>query len=308
VPASWPTSIFIATTKVDVTDVNYAAHINALQDEVIAIETSLGLGVKGAYASVDARLDDIEADKFNTADIGTISHNSLADLTTGNPHTQYILKSLGTAKGQLIGFTGSGAPGVLAVSTDGRVLEADAASTLGWRWGTAPIKASVGTTKGDLLAFDGTNWVRLAVGATNGHALVVDSAETTGLKWAATTPEQMHGFQFPGALVVATGRGRLRWPWDVTILGVATAINTPPTGATVIVDVNKLAAGTGAATTIYSTQANRPTIAIGDYSSTETAPNTTTFSAGDHMTVDVDQIGSSTPGSDLTVWVRFKRT
>lgn len=106
-------------------------------------------------------------------------------------------------------------------------------------------------------------------------------------------------FYFSGALTVKTGVGRYPVFVSGTIVGIRAMINTAPTGASVIVDVNKNG------TTTYSTQANRPTIAVSANSVNATLPNTTTFSAGDYITVDVDQIGSTVAGSDLVVVVRY---
>lgn len=106
-------------------------------------------------------------------------------------------------------------------------------------------------------------------------------------------------FYFSGALTVKTGVGRYPAFVSGTIVGIRATINTAPTGASVIVDVNKNG------TTMYSTQANRPTIAVSTNSVNATLPNTTTFVAGDYVTVDCDQIGSTVAGSDLVVVIRY---
>lgn len=75
------------------------------------------------------------------------------------------------------------------------------------------------------------------------------------------------------------------------------AINTPPTGSSVIVDVHKNGV------TIFTNQANCPQIAAGQYTGQSTAIDVTTWAVGEYLTVEVDQIGSSVPGADLTVQV-----
>jgi len=110
-----------------------------------------------------------------------------------------------------------------------------------------------------------------------------------------------------GTLVTGTGKMRFQFPVAATILGISAAIDTPPTGASVIVDVNTIPSGSTTRTTIYSTQGNRPTIVAGAYNTTaETVPNTTAFAAKASLTIDVDQIGSTTAGIDLTVMVRYQ--
>lgn len=110
-------------------------------------------------------------------------------------------------------------------------------------------------------------------------------------------------FSFQGA--VSTGVGTSRVPihgGTFDIVGVYAMVNTAPTGASLIVDVNKNG------TTIYGTQSNRPTIAAstnGDAGGTQSVTSVTT---GDYLTVDRDQIGSTVAGSDLVVSVRLRRT
>lgn len=109
---------------------------------------------------------------------------------------------------------------------------------------------------------------------------------------------------FSQAGTVATGTGTFRIYNDSgatqTIAAVRASVGTAPTGASLIVDINKNG------TTIFSTQANRPTIAIsGNTSGKVTNMDVTTWADGDYLTVDVDQIGSTIPGSSLTVQVTY---
>jgi hypothetical protein len=107
----------------------------------------------------------------------------------------------------------------------------------------------------------------------------------------------------PGTAVVAAGT--LRHPvgagtWAIT--GVRVTAGTAPVGATLIVDVHKNG------TTIYGTQANRPTVPDGGNAATGGTASTSSVTAGDYLTVDVDQVGSGTPGADLVVAIRLTRT
>ena len=69
--ASYPGSIKSFTSKTDSTDVIRASHINDLQNEVVAVETELGITVSPAANSVRERLDSLEA-----ADLGLDVKNS----------------------------------------------------------------------------------------------------------------------------------------------------------------------------------------------------------------------------------------
>lgn len=83
----------------------------------------------------------------------------------------------------------------------------------------------------------------------------------------------------------------------LTISKVHLAVDTAPTGASLIVDVNENG------TTIFTNQANRPTIAISANTGEVTTIDDPSWANGNYLTVDVDQIGSTIPGSDLTVTV-----
>jgi hypothetical protein len=119
--------------------------------------------------------------------------------------------------------------------------------------------------------------------------------EPVGVSAAAVTT-----FDQSGVLSVTTGTGRLTFQTAVTILGVVAAVNTAPTGAAILVDVNKNGS------TIFTTQANRPSIAAAGFASATATPAVTAFAAGDYMTVDIDQVGSTVAGADLTVTIRYR--
>lgn len=109
-------------------------------------------------------------------------------------------------------------------------------------------------------------------------------------------------FDFGGTLAVVVGTMRFRIPVAATLLGVNAAVSLAPTGASIIVDLNKNG------TTVFTTQGNRPTIAAAaNNSGAETTNmNVTSVAAGDYLTVDMDQVGSTIPGADLVVTVRFR--
>src|SRR3954463_12683655 len=99
--------------------------------------------------------------------------------------------------------------------------------------------------------------------------------------------------------------GALRYPiagGTFTITTVAAMVGTAPTGATLILDVNVNG------TTIFSTQGNRPTFAISATSATVSTFSTTSVTTGDYVTVDIDQVGSTLPGSDLVCVLRLQRS
>ena len=102
--------------------------------------------------------------------------------------------------------------------------------------------------------------------------------------------------------LTANSGTRLYFPYSAVIQGITVSAGTAPTGASLIVDVNKNG------TTIFTTQGNRPTLTAGSNVSSEvTNMDINTITAGDYLTVDVDQIGAPTPGAAVSVAVRLRR-
>ena len=97
--------------------------------------------------------------------------------------------------------------------------------------------------------------------------------------------------------VVATGTkvASMVMPYAGTITGVSVAAGTAPTGAALTIDVNI------AGTTIYTTQANRPAIAIAAFSAVGGTAAANTFTAGQVVTVDIDVVGSTEAGRNVSV-------
>jgi len=76
---------------------------------------------------------------------------------------------------------------------------------------------------------------------------------------------------------------------------------TAPTGASLLFDINVNG------TTIWSTQANRLAIASASNSGTQTSFNTTALAENDVLSIDIDQIGSTIAGSDITVTLKCEK-
>ncbi len=105
-------------------------------------------------------------------------------------------------------------------------------------------------------------------------------------------------FSRAGTLIVTAGSGRHYVLRACKILGVVAAVGTAPTGASILIDVNKNG------TTVFTTQANRPAIAAAATKVASPAvPDVTVLAAGDLLSVDIDQVGSSVAGADLSVIV-----
>jgi hypothetical protein len=117
--------------------------------------------------------------------------------------------------------------------------------------------------------------------------------------WQIPLVQRLLPFSTGGALTVGTGSLRLRFPHAATLISVTATVGVAPTGSPIIVDVNLNGI------TIFSTQANRPTIPATTNVSNTATPNSTAVALGDYLTVDIDQVGSTIAGSNLTVIVCY---
>ena len=84
------------------------------------------------------------------------------------------------------------------------------------------------------------------------------------------------------------------------ILAIVAHVKTAPATQPVIVDVNKNGVS------VFTNQANRPTIAVGQNLSAEMLPDVTALGQNDVLTIDIDQVGVGPAGSDLVVAIRTK--
>lgn len=108
-------------------------------------------------------------------------------------------------------------------------------------------------------------------------------------------------FKLTGALSVGAGATRLYNDTGATwtISSIRASVETAPSGGSVVVDVNKNG------TTLFTTQANRPTITSANTTSGKvTNMDVTTVADGDYLTVDVDT--TTVPAAQLTVTVVFQ--
>ena len=147
---------------------------------------------------------------------------------------------------------------------------------------------------------EGSKWINVD---TEQVFICTDDA-TDSAKWSSisTIRKDIGWSSDKGAdLVVVSGTHRTPimfagTPTSIIIKSIRAMIATAPTGAAIIIDINKNG------TTIFTTQGNRPTIAISAFDSGEvTNMDITSLAKGDYLTLDIDQIGSSAAGKDLVV-------
>ncbi len=83
----------------------------------------------------------------------------------------------------------------------------------------------------------------------------------------------------------------------INLTSVFITVDTAPTGSSIIVDVHL------DGTTIFTTQSNRPEIAVTEFTDTSGAPELTNWAVDSFLQMDIDQVGSTITGADLTVHV-----
>ena len=187
------------------------------------------------------------------------------DAHTNTPHVSSAEKSAFHAQAHL--HTGADSTAKLAQANTHESPDTDAATT--------SLHHTIGTTATKAAAGDHTHG---SAGAYRRVQLVlfVDGTLTTG----------------------ATEKNfRITAPETMAILKVRLLCGTAPTGAAIICDIHKNG------TTIFTTQANRPQIAAGAYSGVSVAPDVTALAETDLLTFDIDQVGSTIAGADLTIEV-----
>lgn len=176
--------------------------------------------------------------------------------------------------------------------------------------GGARQKTTYLNEKGELRVISAkTNSVAVRVkGQTSQTANVLEHTDTSNNAiswmgpdgaWRAPNLGHVIAFTISGNLTVATGKHRIYndTGLTLTIRNVRASVNTAPTGAAIRVDVNKNGV------TIFTTQNNRPNIAVSTNTNLVSNMDVTTLANGDYLTVDVDVIGSTVAGADLAVTV-----
>ena len=204
-----------------------------------------------------------------------------------------------TTKGDLVTFSTTMIR--LGVGSNGKVLTAKSSEATGLSWETPTDIAPPTTTKGDLSGYS-TGQARIPIGSDT-QILTADSAQALGLKCAAPAV-QTESFIIAcsdegTALTTGTAKVSFRMPYAFTLTagagGIQASCNQAPTGAILTMDINE------AGSTILSTKL---TIAIGSTTSvggTDPVISDVNLAANALMTIDIDQIGSSNPGTGLKV-------
>ncbi len=155
--------------------------------------------------------------------------------------------------------------------------------------GSSPL-----TTKGDLYTFNTDN-ARLAVG-TDGYYLVADSGETTGLRYIGENTELAFACSDETSDLTTGEKISIDMPYDMTITRVYASVTTAPVGSTLQIDVED--EGVSILNAVLSIAVSTNNAETSSFSGATTSYS---MSKGDLLTIDIDQIGTTTAGAGLVV-------
>lgn len=139
----------------------------------------------------------------------------------------------------------------------------------------------------------GADGIGVPAGGTTGQIMIKVDGTDYNTQWIAH--KKSISFYIDDVLKVETNVMSIIIPQTMIITDIRVAVDTAPTGADLILDINLNG------TTLYTTQNNRPTIIIDDTSAIAMLPDITSLSLGDKLTLDIDQIGSTVAGENLSV-------
>src|ERR1700761_4953898 len=105
-----------------------------------------------------------------------------------------------------------------------------------------------------------------------------------------------------GVLQIATSPVLVPCDSNYVITGVRAAAGTPAVGSPIVLDL--LANGTS----VFTTTANRPTIAAGSTLSAVTVPDITSLTENTLLQMAVLSVGSTTPGANVCMVVSLQRS
>ena len=151
------------------------------------------------------------------------------------------------------------------------------------------------TTKGDLATFSTTR-VRKAVGS-NGQLLFADSSNTDGNAWLDNTTSFVIACSDETSdLATGDDKAQIRIPFQFELTSVSANVNTAPTGSTISIQIQE--DGSDILSTPITIDASETT---SETAATPPVISDSTLASNSIISIDLDQIGSSTAGTGLKV-------
>jgi hypothetical protein len=146
--------------------------------------------------------------------------------------------------------------------------------------------------------------LEVEVGQVYSEGIVLDIAQVE-IYTVPPNPDALiepYIFSHGGNLVVQVGGH----PLPITdgtfaIESIAARLGVAPTGSSAILDVNKNG------TSVFVSAGDRPTIIDGGTVATVGSWNNVTYTTGDYLSIDIDQVGSAVTGANLVVVIRLRK-
>lgn len=241
---------------------------------------------------------------------GTVANHTTTPAITLECTAAGILQSDGTAISAITIGSGLSFDGttLTATGTGGTVTSVGLTMPTGFSVGSSPVTGTgtiaVTTSLSGLLYGTGSGFSAASLGA--GGSFVGGTLAFTGLypfTWDLALSSD-------GSVTLATGTDVSNWlvaPAACTLTRWDVVAKTAPTGASAIFDVLKSSDGGATFTSLWaSNPTNRPTLAISSKQASGTSFDTATLAAGDILRIDVAQVGSTVPGSNVTLKIQSR--
>lgn len=295
-----------AWADLDYSAVPFTVILAAITDAVTAGISTSALSVSATGGGKET-IHSANASGANTINLD--DGNVFVRTLTGNATFTFTNATNGKACSMLVLFTQD--------ATGGRTVTLPVSVV--WAGGFAPVLGSLpgAITAISFVTLDGgATWIgfgsTLPTNVALGYALLDAAGYLAPARLGANTPDNtkfLRGdetwqlipnlnvpWSMDGTIYVKVGTKRYYVERAYTIVGVRFTLGTAPTGAAAVVDINKNG------TTIFTTQGNRPSVAIGaNTSGLVTNADVNSLASGDYIGVDMDVVGSTIAGADATV-------
>ena len=155
--------------------------------------------------------------------------------------------------------------------------------------------STVMTTKGDIVTYS-TERVRKGVGS-NSQILVCDSTEADGNKYDYNTTSFVIACSDETSdLTTGDDKAQIRLPFQFELTSVSANVNTAPTGSTISIQIQE--DGSDILSTPITIDASETT---SETASVPPSISDSTLASNSILSIDLDQVGSSTAGTGLKV-------